>query len=42
MMKVKIKTLGRCPKPRKLFEKSLTKNFNLRDNALSRRKGSRG
>jgi len=26
----KDKTLGRCPKPRKLFEKSLIKNFNVR------------
>jgi len=25
----RIKTLGPCPKPRKLFEKSLTKNFNM-------------
>jgi len=25
--------LGRCPKPRKLFEKSLTKNFDLKPKA---------
>ena len=24
-----VKTLGRCPKPRQLFEKSWTKNFNM-------------
>ena len=28
-IKIKIKTLGLCPKPRKLFEKSLIKNFGI-------------
>jgi len=31
-----IKTLGRCPKPHELFEKSSIKNFNLNPKIVQR------